>query len=65
MTKAPHPPLPSTVAEVFANFFKRLETDGKTNAEIVERLRQTLHENKFDPESLRAALFDPVTPPKS
>lgn len=65
MAKAPVTPLPSTVAEVFSNFLKKLETDVKLEKPIVERIGQALTEQKFDADSLRTALFDPVTPSKS
>lgn len=63
MAKAPTAtPLPSTVAEVFSDFLKKLEADEKLDKKLVERIKQTLNDQKFDADSLRAALFDPVDP---
>lgn len=65
MAKAPSTSLPSTVSEVFSDFLKKLETDVKLDGKVVERIEQTLKEQKFDADSLRAALFDPIEPAKS
>lgn len=63
MAKAPTTtPLPSTVAEVFSDFLNKLEADAKLDKKIVERVKQALNEQKFDADSLRAALFEPVGP---
>lgn len=65
MAKAPPTSLPSTVSEVFSDFLKKLETDVKLDGQVLERIEQTLKEQKFDADSLRAALFDPIEPTKS
>jgi hypothetical protein len=65
MAKAPDPPVAPAVAAVFTDFLTRLEADEKTDAAIIERIRQRLGEQKFDADSLRAAMFDPIDPSKS
>jgi len=56
------PPLPPTVTSVFGAFLKKLESQMTLGAEAIEALRQTLHEQRLDPESLRKAVFTPSDP---
>jgi hypothetical protein len=58
MSESTAPPLSPTVATVFSNFLKRLESEKIADAETIERVRNALNEQNLDPESLRAALFD-------
>jgi hypothetical protein len=53
------PPLSSTVASVFAKFLAKLESEKILGKEAIEALRQSLEQQKLDPESLRKALFTP------
>jgi hypothetical protein len=53
-------PLSPTVASIFAEFLKKLETEKTVGADAIEALRKAFDEQKFDPESLRKAVFAPV-----
>ena len=56
------PPLSPTVASIFGEFLKNLETENTLGEEAIESLKQALNEQRLDPESLRNAVF---TPPKT
>jgi hypothetical protein len=51
------PPLSPTVASIFAEFLKKLESEKTLGAESIKLLQQALNEQKLDPETLRKALF--------
>jgi hypothetical protein len=51
------PPLSPTVASIFAEFLKKLENEKTMGAESIKALRQAFHEQRFDPETLRKAVF--------
>ena len=56
MSDAP-PPLSPTVASIFAEFLKKLESGKALGAESIKALQQALDEQKLDPETLRKAIF--------
>jgi hypothetical protein len=56
MSDAP-PPLSPTVASIFAEFLKKLESEKALEAESLKALQQALNEQKLDPETLRKAIF--------
>jgi hypothetical protein len=58
------PPLSSTVSSVFDQFLKKLEGDSVLNKSALEALREKLHGQKLDHETLRAALFTAEEKPK-
>jgi hypothetical protein len=51
------PPLSPTVASIFAEFLKKLESEKTLEAESIKSLQQALNEQKLDPETLRKAIF--------
>ena len=55
-------PLSPTVASILAEFLKKLEADKILGHQAIEALRQTFDDQKFDPESLRRAVFVPSEP---
>jgi hypothetical protein len=56
MSDAP-PPLSPTVASIFAEFLKQLESEKTVEVEAIRALQQALNEQKFDPETLRKAIL--------
>jgi hypothetical protein len=58
------PPLSSTVTSIFEQFLKKLEDDKVLGIAARAALAANLHAQKFDPETLRAALFKPEESPK-
>ena len=50
-------PLSPTVASIFAEFVKKLDTEKTVDADAIEALRKAFDEQKLDPESLRKAVF--------
>jgi hypothetical protein len=50
-------PLSPTVASIFGEFLKTLESEKALGARAIEALRQTFDEQRLDPESLRKAIF--------
>jgi hypothetical protein len=50
-------PLSPTVASIFTEFLKKLESEKILGAEALEALRQAFEEQKLDAESLRKAVF--------
>jgi hypothetical protein len=54
-------PLSPTVASIFGEFIKKLESEKVLGAEAIEALRQAFEEQKLDPESLRKAVFMAAT----
>lgn len=50
-------PVSPTVASIFAEFLKKLAADKTLDAAAIEALGQAFEEQKFDPESLRKAVF--------
>jgi hypothetical protein len=58
MPKATTPPVSPTVATVFSDFLKKLESEKITDSETIERLRNILKEQSLDPASFRDALFE-------
>ncbi len=64
MPNAATPPLSSTVASVFNQFLKKLETDETLNDGARDALAQCLHGQMLDHETLRKALFKPDKPQK-
>lgn len=59
MAKPATAPLSPTVTAAFAAFFKKLEEEKIADKAAVERLAKAVQDQKFDHESLRAALFGP------
>jgi hypothetical protein len=53
-------PLSPTVASIFAEFLKKLESEKILGAGAIDELRQAFDEQKLDPESLRKAVFTPA-----
>ncbi|WLA66121.1 hypothetical protein [Bradyrhizobium diazoefficiens] len=51
------PPLSPTVASIFSEFLKKLESGKALGAELIKALQQALDEQKLDPETLRNAIF--------
>jgi hypothetical protein len=58
MSKPATPPLSPTVAAVFSDFLKKLESEKIAESEAIEGLRNVLKEQNLDPDSFRSALFD-------
>jgi hypothetical protein len=58
------PPLSSTVSSVFTQFLKKLEGDKVLGKEALDALRQSLEQQKFDPENLRKAVLTADEPSK-
>ena len=54
------PPLSPTVASIFSEFLKKLESEKVLGAEAIEAVRQSFEEQKLDAESLRNAVFAPT-----
>jgi hypothetical protein len=61
MSDAP-PPLSPTVASIFAEFLKKLESEKTLGVESIKALQQAFEEQKLDPETLREALFTAAEP---
>jgi hypothetical protein len=57
MSDVPPPPLSSTVASILAEFLKKLESEKTLGVESIKALQQAFNEQKFDPETLRKAVF--------
>ena len=57
-------PLSPTVATVFSEFLKKLQTEDALGAPAIEALKQALEKQKLDPESLRKAMFTPTEGPQ-
>jgi hypothetical protein len=57
MSDAPPPPLSSTVALILAEFLKKIENEKALSVESTKALQQAFTEQKFDPETLRKAIF--------
>lgn len=53
-------PLSPTVASIFAEFLKKLESEKILGPAAIDALKQSLDEQKLDPESLRKAVFTPA-----
>ena len=51
------PPLSPTVASIFAEFLKKIESEKALGAESIKALQQALGDQKLDPETLRKAIF--------
>jgi hypothetical protein len=51
------PPLSPTVASILAEFLKKLGSEKTLGDESIKALQQAFDEQKFDPESLRKAIF--------
>ena len=56
------PPLSQTVAAIFAEFLKKLESEKTLGDVSIKALRQAFDEQKLDPESLRKAIFTAEEP---
>jgi hypothetical protein len=50
-------PLSSTVSSIFDQFLKKLDDEKLLNKSALECFTENLHLQKFDHETLRAALF--------
>jgi hypothetical protein len=61
MSEAP-PPLSPTVASIFAEFLKKLESEKTLGDESIKALQQAFDEQKLDPDSLRNAIFKATAP---
>ncbi len=53
------PPLSPTVAAIFAEFLKKLESEQTLGPDAINALRQKLEAQTLDAESLRKAVFMP------
>lgn len=53
-------PLSPTVAAIFAEFCKKLDSEKVLNIAAIDALRQALDAQKLDPDSLREAIFAPT-----
>jgi hypothetical protein len=51
------PPLSQTVASIFAEFLKKLESEKVLGIESIKALQQAFDEQTLDPETLRKAVF--------
>ena len=51
------PPLSSTVSAVFDQFILKLKEDRVLGESALKALGESLHAQKLDPDSLRAAIF--------
>jgi hypothetical protein len=51
------PPLSPTVASIFVEFLKKLESEKTLGIESIKALQQAFEEQKLDPETLRKAAF--------
>jgi hypothetical protein len=60
---SPPPPLSSTVSSVFDQFLKKLENEKILGSAARDALTQSLNDQKFDPDSLRKAIFKSGDPP--
>jgi hypothetical protein len=56
MSDAP-PPLSPTVASIFAEFLKKLESEKTLGVESIKALQKAFEEQKLDPETLRQAIL--------
>lgn len=60
MAKPIPTPLSPTVQSVFEEFLKKLQDQKTLDDKTIEKLRNALDLQKFDPESLRSVIFDEI-----